>query len=105
MQISPALVRQYQELYERYNTPEYRERIDEIITMVKALGFQPSQMDDELEPPQVERSRAKPPAGFAVSPTLNQNAPNIKSASQTRLISRSAVASCWAAHIVVLCHL
>jgi hypothetical protein len=55
MQISPALVRQYQELYERYNTPEYRERIGEIIAMVKARGFQPSQLDDGVELPQAEK--------------------------------------------------
>lgn len=50
MQISPALVRQYQELYEQYNTPEYQERIGEIIATVKARGFRPSQLDDESGP-------------------------------------------------------
>jgi hypothetical protein len=45
MQISPALVREYQGLYERYNTPDYRERLDEIIATVKARGFQPSQLE------------------------------------------------------------
>lgn len=30
-QVSPALARDYQELLERYDTPEYRERIDEIV--------------------------------------------------------------------------
>jgi transposase len=35
MQISPSLVRAYQELYERYNTPEYQERIEEIIATVQ----------------------------------------------------------------------
>jgi hypothetical protein len=55
MQISPALVRQYQGLYECYNTSEYRERIGEIIAMVKARGFRPSQLEDELEPSQVEK--------------------------------------------------
>jgi len=47
MQISPALVRQYQDLYERYNTAQYRERINEIIATVKANGFRPSQLDRE----------------------------------------------------------
>ncbi len=42
MQISPSLVRQYQALYERYNTPAYQSRIDEIIGTVKARGFRPS---------------------------------------------------------------
>ncbi len=47
MQISPALVRQYQALYEQYNTPEYQECINEIIAAVKARGFRPSQLNDE----------------------------------------------------------
>ncbi len=47
MQISPALVQQYQELYERYNTPEYHERIEEIIATVKRRGFQPGQLEDD----------------------------------------------------------
>jgi hypothetical protein len=50
MQISPSLVRAYQELYERYNTPEYQERIEEIIATVKRRGFRPSQLEDENEP-------------------------------------------------------
>lgn len=45
MQISPTLVRQYQELYERYGVSEYQERIDEIIATVKARGFRPSQLE------------------------------------------------------------
>ncbi len=45
MQISPALVRQYQELYERYRRPEYQERIDEIMATVRARGFRPSQLE------------------------------------------------------------
>jgi hypothetical protein len=49
MQISATLVRQYQELYQRYNTPEYQERINEIIATVKARGFRPSQLDAESE--------------------------------------------------------
>ena len=44
MQISPTLVRQYQELFEHYDTPEYRDRINEIIATVKARGFRPSQL-------------------------------------------------------------
>jgi hypothetical protein len=59
MQISPALVRQYQSLYEHYNTPEYGERIDEIIAMVKARGFRPSQLDDEPEPSGAERGGSR----------------------------------------------
>ena len=55
MQISPALVRQYQHLYERYNIPEYQERIDEIIATVKARGFRPSQLNDESEPSEAEK--------------------------------------------------
>lgn len=47
MQISPALVRQYQALYEQYNTPGYQERINEIIATVKARGFRPGQLNDE----------------------------------------------------------
>lgn len=59
MQTSPALVRQYQALYECYNTPEYRERIDEIVATVKARGFRPSQLDSESDPPQVEKKGAR----------------------------------------------
>ena len=50
MQISPSLVRVYRELYERYDTPEYQERIDEIIATVKRRGFRPSQLEQESEP-------------------------------------------------------
>lgn len=60
MQISPALVRQYQELYERYNTPEYRERIGEIIAAVKARGFHPSQLESEPEPHEAEKRGVQP---------------------------------------------
>ena len=60
MQISPGLVRAYQELYQRYDTPQYRERIAEIIAMVKARGFRPSQLNDELEPSQAEKRGARP---------------------------------------------
>jgi hypothetical protein len=49
MQISPALVRTYQELYQRYDTPEYRDRINEIIATVKARGFRPSQLEAAAE--------------------------------------------------------
>ena len=55
MQIFPALVRQYQELYQRYNTPEYQEHINEIITMVKARGFRPSQLNSESDPAEEEK--------------------------------------------------
>jgi len=47
MQISPALVLEYQRLYEHYSVPKYQERIDEIIAMVKARQFLPSQLGDE----------------------------------------------------------
>ena len=49
MQISVGLVRQYQELYERYNIPEYQERIEEMIATVKARGFRPSQLEAEAQ--------------------------------------------------------
>ncbi len=49
MQISPSLVRQYLALYERYNTPAYQSRIGEIIRLVKARGFRPSQLEQPLE--------------------------------------------------------
>jgi len=35
VQISPNLVKKYQELYEKFNTPEHSERIGEIITQFK----------------------------------------------------------------------
>ena len=60
MQVSPALVRQYQELYERYNQAEYPERIAEIIATVKARGFRPSQLDAENELPEAQKKGAKP---------------------------------------------
>lgn len=44
MQISPSLVRTYQELYTQYNTPEYQERLNEIVALVKARGFHPEQL-------------------------------------------------------------
>jgi hypothetical protein len=50
MQISPALVRQYQALYERYNTPEYQERIHEIIAVVKARSLRPNHLENEADP-------------------------------------------------------
>lgn len=55
MQISAALVRQYQELYERYDVPEYQERIDEIIRMVKTRGFRPSQLEDKPGAPEAKK--------------------------------------------------
>lgn len=56
MQISPSLVRAYQELYKRYNQPPYQERIDEIIDQVKRRHFRPSQ----LEQMQVEKGGIRP---------------------------------------------
>lgn len=50
MQISAALVQQYQELYQRYDTPEYRERINEIITLIKSRGFRPGQLEAASAP-------------------------------------------------------
>ncbi len=55
MQVSNTLVRQYQELYQRYDTAEYRERINEIIATVKARGFRPSQLDTASEAPRAEK--------------------------------------------------
>jgi hypothetical protein len=49
MQISPSLVQKYQELYERYDVPEYRSRIDELILAVKARHFRPSQLENKSE--------------------------------------------------------
>jgi predicted transcriptional regulator len=46
MQISPALVRAYQNLYQEYNTPEYHERLKEIIAIVKARDFHPDQLQE-----------------------------------------------------------
>lgn len=47
MQISPSLVRAYQELYKQYDIPEYGERIDEIIATVKTRGFRPTELENE----------------------------------------------------------
>jgi hypothetical protein len=58
MQISPSLVRAYQELYEQYDIPEYQERIDEIIATVRAHGFRPSQLEGE---PQVSTAGKRGP--------------------------------------------
>lgn len=60
MQISATLVRQYQELYRHYDTPEYKERIDEIIRMVKARGFRPSQLEDEPGSPEAKKGGMTP---------------------------------------------
>jgi hypothetical protein len=49
MQISPSLVRQYQELYHRFDTSTYQERIDEIIASVKARGLRPSQLEADMQ--------------------------------------------------------
>jgi hypothetical protein len=56
MQISPGLVRAYQQLYQRYNRPPYQERIDEILDQVKRRHFQPSR----LEPMEVEKGGTCP---------------------------------------------
>ena len=56
MQISPSLVRAYQELYQRYNRPPYQERIEEIIDQVKRQHFRPSQ----LERVEVEKGGTRP---------------------------------------------
>ena len=45
MQISPNLVRAYQDLYQRYNHPPYQERIEEIMDQVKRRHFRPSQLE------------------------------------------------------------
>ncbi len=55
MQISPTLVMAYQELYERYDIPEYRARIDELIAAVKARHFRPSQLEDTSEPARAKK--------------------------------------------------
>jgi len=49
MQISSSLVRAYQEVYEQYDTPEYQERIEEIIATVKRRGFRPNQLANPSE--------------------------------------------------------
>jgi hypothetical protein len=59
MQVSPALVRQYQALYEHYNTPEYQERINEIIATVKARGFRPSQLEGQAASAEAEKGGLK----------------------------------------------
>jgi len=59
MQISPALVREYQRLYERYNMPEHQERLVEIIATVKARGFRPSQLEDAAETAQAAKKGAR----------------------------------------------
>ncbi len=59
MQISPSLVQVYRELYERYNTAEYQERIDGIIATVKRRGFRPSQLEQESEPNEAKKGGAR----------------------------------------------
>jgi hypothetical protein len=54
VQISPSLVRAYQELYEQYDTPEYQERIKELIATVKTRGFRPS-LEDEPQASAAEK--------------------------------------------------
>jgi hypothetical protein len=48
MQISPSLVRTYRELYQRYNTPEYAARIEEMLHLVKTRSLRPSQLEADL---------------------------------------------------------
>jgi hypothetical protein len=55
MQISPSLVQAYQALYEQYNTPDYQERLDEIVATIKARGFRPSQLENESQPAEAEK--------------------------------------------------
>ena len=55
MQISPSLVSAYQELCQQYNTSEYQERIQEILTVVKARGFQPSDLTDNAALSEVKK--------------------------------------------------
>jgi len=64
MQISPSLVQAYQTLYEQYNTPEYQERHDEIIATVKTRGFRPSQLENEPEPAEAEKTATLPCRGI-----------------------------------------
>jgi hypothetical protein len=45
MQMSPALVRAYQELYEHFEKTTYRERIDELIAQVKNGSFRPDPLE------------------------------------------------------------
>ncbi len=49
MQVSPSLVGAYQELYKQYNTPEYEERLNEIVAIVQARGFHPNQLTEAGE--------------------------------------------------------
>lgn len=55
MQISTGLVRQYQALYERYNIPQYQERINEMTATVKARGFRPSQLEPEIRSDEAQK--------------------------------------------------
>jgi hypothetical protein len=45
------LVQAYQQLYQQYDVPEYQERLDEIVAMVKAREYRPAHLmdDEELE--------------------------------------------------------
>lgn len=60
MQISPTLVRQYQALYARYDTPDYQLRIAEIIRLVKARALRPNQMESQLESQADSTSATRP---------------------------------------------
>jgi len=39
VQISPSLVKDYQALYKKYNTPQYKDRLEEILQLVKSKGL------------------------------------------------------------------
>jgi hypothetical protein len=58
MQISPSLVQAYQALYKRYDRPEYRERLDEMIATVKRRGFRPNQLEGQPETQAAEKGGA-----------------------------------------------
>jgi rRNA-processing protein FCF1 len=49
MQLSPSLVQAYQQLYQQYDVPEYQERLDEIVAMVKARDYRPAHLIDDAE--------------------------------------------------------
>ncbi len=75
MQISPSLVRQYQALYEHYNTPAHQARISEIIRLVKARGFRPSQLEEQA--PEAETTESTQKRG--IQPLLSTKSPNTNS--------------------------
>lgn len=60
MQISPSLVQVYQQLYRQFDTPEYQERLDELVAFVKAPGFRLSQLVEESEPNGAKKGGRRP---------------------------------------------